>query len=83
MGPSLDNSMPDLSDLWKLSDEAIGVGLPLNDLERAKAIIKQGVDYHRTKGGPRFFFTSHGPVSHDVDFPTLHQIIKEIRQVCL
>jgi hypothetical protein len=82
MGPSLDTGMPDLSDLWKLGDEAIGVGLPLNDLERAKAIIKQGVDHYRTKGAPRFFFTSHGPVSHDVDFKTLHQIIKEIRQVC-
>lgn len=84
-GPSQDNRMPDLSHVWELGHEAIavGVGLPLDDLEKAKSIIREGVDHYQTKGRPGVFFTSHGPVSRDVDLNMFRQIIQEIQQVRL
>jgi hypothetical protein len=86
LGPSLDNSLPPLSELWNLSNGALGVGLglPVNDLKKARELIAEGLDLYRAQGGKKgFFFTSFGPVNKDVDLGTLHQLIKEISQTRL
>lgn len=85
LGPSLDSVMPALSDLWNLGHDALGVGmsLPLDNLEKVRELITQGLDFYKTKGGPGFFFTSHGPVTRDVNLDILHQVTKELRQVRL
>lgn len=85
LGPSIDNGMVDLSELWDLGQGSLGVGinLPLNNIERARDMIRQGLDLYQAKGGSGFFFTSHGPVTRDVNLETLHQVTKEIRLVRL
>jgi hypothetical protein len=86
LGPSEDKSLPPLSELWNLSSNALGVGLglPVDDLSKARALIREGLDLYRAQGGRRgFFFTSFGPVNRDADLETLHQLIKEISQTRL
>jgi hypothetical protein len=85
LGPSADSGMPVLSDLFTLGEGSLGVGigLPLNDLEKTRETIKQGIDLYQAGGGPGFFFTGHGPVTRDVELDWLHQITKEIRQITL
>ena len=61
----------------------MGIGLPLDDLDKTREIIQQGVDLYRAGDGPGFFFTSHGPVTRDVDLDVLHQISREIHQITL
>ena len=85
LGPAADSGMPVLSELFNLGEGSLGVGigLPLNDLEKTRETIKQGIDLYRAGGGPGFFFTGHGPVTRDVELDLLHQITKEIRQIAL
>ena len=85
LGPAADSGMPVLADLFALGgvSSGVGIGLPLDDLEKSREIIKQGSDYYRTGNGPGIFFTSHGPVTRDVDLDLLHQVAKEIRQITL
>ncbi|MGB6066969.1 MAG: uroporphyrinogen decarboxylase family protein [Desulfomonilaceae bacterium] len=46
LGPSLDGSLPGISELLELGGDALGLGLglPLNDFERSKKIIEEGKD---------------------------------------
>lgn len=83
LGPAADSGMPVLTDLFNLGEGSLGVGigLPLDDLEKSREIIKQGSDYYRTGGGQGIFFTSHGPVTRGADLDLLHQVTKKIRQI--
>ena len=85
LGPSMDRSLCSLSELWNLSAGVLGIGisLPLNDLEKAKEIIDEAIGLYRTKGGHGFFLTSFDDMVSDVNLEMLHQLTKEIYQVCL
>lgn len=85
LGPSIDRNLPPLSEIWALGVGALGVGLslPLDDLEKAKEIISEGLSLYKTQGKQSFFFTSFGPVTRDVDIETLQQLIKEISRIRL
>ena len=85
LGPAADSGMPVLTELFNLGEGSLGVGigLPLDDLEKAREIIKQGSDHYRTGDGRGIFFTSHGPVTRDIDLDFLHQITREVRQITL
>ncbi|UCF57721.1 MAG: hypothetical protein JSW15_04470 [Deltaproteobacteria bacterium] len=85
LGPSLDERVPPLPELWELGADALGVGLglPLDDLEKAKEIIKAGVDLYGAKGGRGLFFTSFGPATRDADPEMLHKLVREILEVRL
>ncbi len=85
LGPGAGSSIPALSDLHDLTEGSLGmgIGLPLEDLDKTREIIQQGVDLYRAGDVPGFFFTSHGPVTRDVDLDVLHQIRREIHQVTL
>jgi hypothetical protein len=85
LGPAADRGMPVLTDLFNLGEGSLGVGigLPLDDLEKSREIIKHGSDYYRTGDGQGIFFTSHGPVTRDVELDLLHQVTKEVRQITL
>jgi hypothetical protein len=83
LGPAADRGMPVLTDLCNLGEGSLGVGigLPLDDLEKTREIIKQGIDLYRTGDGQGTFFTTHGPVTRDADLDFLHQVTKEVRQI--
>jgi hypothetical protein len=80
LGPSFDKTLPPVSRVWDLGVGAIGVGLglPLNDLQKARDIIQGGRKLYQTTGGRGIFFTSFGPVTRDVNMETLHQLVNEI-----
>jgi len=83
MGPSLEKRLLPLSELWNMGSggSGIGLGLPLDDLEKAREIINEGISLYRAKGGRGLFFTGFGPVTRDVNLDTLHQVVKEIFEV--
>jgi len=85
LGPSLDGSLPGLADLQELGAEALGfgLGLPLNDFEKSKEIIEEGREIYRFRRGQGFFFTSHGPVTREVDLEALHKLVDEIHRISL
>ncbi len=85
LGPSNDQSSPSLSQVWELAKDAagVGVGLPVDHLDKAKEAIAEGRRLYRSQGAPSFFFTSCGPVTQDVNLETLHQVVNEIRHVSL
>ncbi|MBI5585357.1 MAG: hypothetical protein HY892_16215 [Deltaproteobacteria bacterium] len=83
LGPSEDKSLPPLSAIWDLGAEARGIGLslPLDHIDQAREIIRQGLEWYQAKGRRSFFFTSFGPVTRDVSLESLQQLIREISQV--
>ncbi len=83
LGPSASNAAASLPDLVELASEAVGFGLgvPLNDVEKANQIIEQGGKLHAEGSG--FFFTSLGPLTRDVDLDTLHTLIGKIKGLVL
>lgn len=85
LGPSLDGGLPGLSELRELGSEALGfgLGLPLNDVEKSKEIIEEGRQIYRLRRGQGLFFTSHGPVTREVDLETLHELVGEIHRISL
>ncbi|MBW1700729.1 MAG: hypothetical protein JRJ50_01175 [Deltaproteobacteria bacterium] len=80
MGPSLNKNLPSLSEMWNLGEETLGVGigLPLDDLEKAKEIIHDGLRLYRDKAERGFFFTSFGPATREVNLETLHELVNQI-----
>jgi hypothetical protein len=80
LGPASDRALPPLSRVWELGVGALGVGLglPLQDLEKARGLIREGRDLYQTTGGRGIFFTSFGPVTRDVDLEALHELVNEI-----
>jgi hypothetical protein len=85
LGPSDDQGLPPLAQLWELAKGAAGVGLslPMDHLDKAKEVIQEGRRFYRSQGSPSFFFTSCGPVTQDVNLETLHQVVNEIRRADL
>jgi hypothetical protein len=85
LGPTPAGGIPVLSDLWEMGAHALGVGigLPVDNLEKAREFIKQGVDYCRAGEKRGFFFTSCGEVDRSIDLGLLRQVTEEIRQVRL
>jgi len=83
LGPSLGRSLPSISGIWDLSSEALGfgLGLPLNDLPKARELISECLDFYRLKSKRNFFFTSLGPVTRDVNLEVLRQLAADIRQI--
>jgi len=72
---------PAPSALWELGEGALGVGLgvPLDDMGRAKEIMDDGIRLYRERPGPGFFLTSAGPVHRDTDLEAFHALADEIR----
>lgn len=85
LGPSLDGSLPGISELLDLGADALGfgLGLPLNDFEQSKKIIHEGKGLCRFKRGQGFFFTSHGPATREIDMDALHKVVEEIHRITL
>ncbi|MFH0729506.1 MAG: uroporphyrinogen decarboxylase family protein [Pseudomonadota bacterium] len=79
LGLSASHTMASLPDLVTLADGAVGfgLGLPFDDVDQAGQLIEQGRKLH-AQGG-RFFFTSLGPLTRDVDLDTLHTLIGKIK----
>jgi hypothetical protein len=80
LGPSVEKSMPSVSQVWELGVGALGVGLGLrlDDFEKSRSIIREGLDLYRTTKGRGLFFTSFGPATREVNLDTLHALVKEI-----
>jgi hypothetical protein len=80
LGPSLDRTMPPVSRVWDLGVGALGVGLglPVEDIQGAREIIREGRKLYQTTGGRGIFFTSFGPVTRNVDLESLHQLVNDI-----
>ena len=85
LGPSQAGGLPVLSDLWELGEQALGVGigLPVDNLEKTREFIMQGLEYCRGGEKRGFFFTSCGEVDRSIDLGMLRQVTEEIRQVRL
>ena len=85
LGPSENNEMPPLSLLTELSNESLGFGwgLPVDDVEAAGQIIEQGGKLHAENANSRFFFTSFGPLTRDVDLDKLHEVVRKINGLIL
>lgn len=85
LGPGESQELPPLSALRELGAEArgVGIGLPMSDLEKAREMIQQGLEWVRDKSLGRFFFTSFGPMTREIDLETLQQLIREINQIRL
>ena len=79
-GPSAAEALPPLSELWGLGSETLGIGLsvPMDDLEKGKDLISEGLALYKEQGKRNLFFTSFGPVTRDVDLETVRQLINEI-----
>lgn len=79
LGPSEDGSLPDVSSVWDLGQGALGVGLglPLDDLETAGRLVREGRRLYETTGGRGIFFTSLGPATRDVNVETLHSLVQD------
>jgi hypothetical protein len=80
LGPSADRSIPPVPRVWELGVGALGVGLglPLNDPDKARELIREGKELYRTTGGRGIFFTSLGPATRDTDLEVLHGLVDEI-----
>jgi hypothetical protein len=85
LGPPLIGGNLPLSELWDLGTDALGVGLglPLDDLEKAKELINGGLRLYHAKRDRGFFFTSLGPVTHDASPERIHSLIREINSINL
>ncbi len=81
LGPSGKGEAPSLSALEELSADALGfgIGLPLDDVEKANQIIEQGAKLHAESRNCRLFFTSLGPLTRGADLDTLHAMIGKIK----
>jgi hypothetical protein len=80
LGPSLEGALPPIPDLVDLAADTLGVGLglPLDDFDKAKQIIEEGLEIYRSRGGRGVFFTSFGPVTRDANLDALHQLVEAI-----
>ncbi len=79
-GPAADGLLPPSSALWDLGEEALGVGLgvPLEDPERAGEILREARDLSRKRPRPSFFVTGAGPVTRDTDPEALRRLADEV-----
>jgi hypothetical protein len=82
LGPSATSDLPPLSEVWNLGNDALGVALsvPIDNFERGKDFIEKALALHKTEEKHKFFFTSYGPVTRDVDLETMRQLRDEVSQ---
>jgi hypothetical protein len=80
LGPTESASLPSLPALWNLGEGGVGVGVavPMDDVDKAREIIGEGLRLYREGSGQGFFLTSVGPVTRDVDLETLRALADEI-----
>jgi hypothetical protein len=80
LGPSVDRSLPPVQRVWDLGVGALGVGLglPLDEPDKAREVIQEGLKLYKTTGGRGIFFTSFGPATRDTDLEVLHGLVAEI-----
>jgi hypothetical protein len=85
LGEPANGGLPPLELLRELAGEGLGlgVGLPLDDLEAARAVMGQGLELYRARAARGIFFTSSGPAGRGVALETLHQLVEEISRVQL
>ena len=83
LGPSVNDPLPPPSALWDLGERALGIGLglPLDDIGKAREIVDEGRRLHRERDGPAFFLTSVGPVTREVDLESLRAFAEEIQRL--
>jgi hypothetical protein len=83
LGPAENDPLPSPSALWGLGEGALGVGLgvPLDDVGKAREIISNGQRLYRERAGPGFFLTSIGPVHRDVDLEAFRTLADEITRL--
>lgn len=83
LGPAEAHPIPSPRDLWRLGlgASAVGLGIPLDDLDRAREIIGEGRRLCRDRPGPGFFLTSIGPVTRQVDLEAVRALTHEIRRM--
>jgi hypothetical protein len=83
LGAAEDDPLPSASDLWALGEGAVGVGLgvPLDDVGKAREIIGDGQRLYRERAGPGFFLTSVGPVTRDTDLEAFRALADEITRL--
>jgi hypothetical protein len=81
LGPSATHTAVPVPELMALGAEALGfgLGLPLDDAEKAYQLIEEGGKLHARAGGGRFFFTSFGPLTREVNLDLLHALIGKIK----
>lgn len=79
-GPSREDHLPPFAELLALGEDSLGVGLglPLDDFDKARGLIRQGLQHYRAEAGPGLFFTSFGPTKRDVNLENLHELVAEI-----
>jgi hypothetical protein len=73
-----------LSETWWALGEGtagLGIGLPLNDMEKSKRIIDNAMALYREDPGHSLFFTSSGAVGRDIDLDNLHALVGEISKL--
>jgi hypothetical protein len=83
VGPAENDPLPSPSALWGLGEAALGVGLgvPLDDVGKAREVIGDGQRLYRERAGPGFFLTSIGPVCRDVDLEAFRALAEEITRL--
>jgi hypothetical protein len=83
LGPAIDQSLPPVFGLWELGKRSLGVGLglPLDDPDKAMGLIGEGLRLHRDRSGPGFFLTSIGPIPRDVNLEALRELAEEISRL--
>lgn len=83
LGAAENDPLPSPSALWRLGEGALGVGLgvPLDDLGKAREIIGNGQRLYRERTGPGFFLTSIRPVHREVDVEAFRSLADEIARL--
>ena len=83
LGPAENDPLPSPSALWKLGEGALGVGLgvPLDDIGKAREIIGDGQRLYGERAGPGFFLTSIGPVHRNVNLEAFRTLADEITRL--
>jgi hypothetical protein len=83
LGPAEAQPIPSPRDLWRLGQGAVavGLGIPLDDLDLAREVIGEGERLCRDRAGPGFFLTSIGPVTRDADLEAVRALAHAIRHL--
>jgi len=85
LGPSVNNDLPLSSEFWHLGDgsKGLGLGLPLNDIEKSMKLITLGLELYHENPGHGLFFTSSGAAGRDIDLDGLHALVSKISNLNL
>lgn len=80
LGPSAMGAAAEVSDLCRLGNDClgVGVGLPMSDPVQAKRVMTDAVSRYRAEGRPGFFFTSVGPLTREANLDLIHCLVKDI-----